>query len=991
MSIVLAEDKQYYQDAAAIYAGAETLFQDEDTQPIHVPIIAPKRKINFDLVEDVPELNFSYDYLKEAMKHPGFMRSIALIGPLHSGKTSFVDIFVKHVRDTRSQKDKDKQVRVAKEQVNLVGNSATDSPWDNFKQTKPTAILDRYTDTRLDERERGISLKATPLSYMLADSRGKSHLINVMDTPGHVNFRDEADVATRMSDGILVVIDAAMGATECLKRHLNHLLAVDGVQPSNLILVISQIDRLVLELRLPPNDAYFKLKYMIDEVNAAVAEFTGVRTRTFKPEIGNVLFASGKFKFAFSLRSFATAIYVAPTRQDSNQSFLLESGEAPCSTPEEADVFAQCLWGDVYCDSGKFSKNPNDAGKRSFVQFVLEPLYKIMGACLGEEKESLQVILAEMGVFLSPRVLDANTSDILEAVMDALLGGVSAVVDAIAEFVPNPIAGGAGKVARFYTGNQASATAAGMLSGDPAAPLVVHCVKSVHTPDCLDFLRLARVYAGTLTVGQPVKVLGESYSARSGETEDACVSVVEGLFIPGGRYLVDVESVGPGNWVFISGLSAGGHKTCTVVDVSSQDEIEGEEMEIFRPIQFSTATAAVKVACEPLHPTELPRMVEGLRKLDRAYPQLHTRVEESGEHVVIGTGELYLDCALHDLRKLYGGDLLLEIKLADPVVVFSETVTETSQYQCSSASPNKLNALSFIAEPLSAMELSTILGPVSVESQFVAKDEFYLSKQWRKERQSLLTDSCGWDALAARSLWAFGPDWETGANILLNDTLPDQVSKADLASIREPIVQGFQWATREGPLVEEPMRNCKFKLLDAFLNGSEIARGNGQIIPTACRGIYASFLTASPRLMEPINLVEIECPAESLQTVFGILSRRRGHVLKDGPKPGTPLTTVLAYLPAIDSFGFETDLRLHTRGAAFGLSWFDHWAVVPGDPLDAQVVIRPLEAAPQQYLARDFLLKTRRRKGLAEEVLVQKYMDDVVGMGLVRGDGGDMW
>ena len=187
------------------------------------------------------------------------------------------------------------------------------------------------------------------------------------------------------------------------------------------------------------------------------------------------------------------------------------------------------------------------------------------------------------------------------------------------------------------------------------------------------------------------------------------------------------------------------------------------------------------------------------------------------------------------------------------------------------------------------------------------------------------------------------------------------------------------------------MRNCKFKLLDAFLNGSEIARGNGQILPTACRGIYASFLTASPRLMEPINLVEIECPAESLQTVFGILSRRRGHVLKDGPKPGTPLTTVLAYLPAIDSFGFETDLRLHTRGAAFGLSWFDHWAVVPGDPLDAQVVIRPLEAAPQQYLARDFLLKTRRRKGLAEEVLVQKYMDDVVGMGLVRGDGGDMW
>jgi U5 small nuclear ribonucleoprotein component len=210
------------------------------------------------------------------------------------------------------------------------------------------------------------------------------------------------------------------------------------------------------------------------------------------------------------------------------------------------------------------------------------------------------------------------------------------------------------------------------------------------------------------------------------------------------------------------------------------------------------------------------------------------------------------------------------------------------------------------------------------------------------------------------------------------------VRKSDLTSIRESVVQGFQWAMREGPLIEEPVRNCKLKLLDAVLSNDNIARGSGQIIPTVCRSVYGAVLTASPRLMEPMKIVEIECPADCVQSVFNVLSRRRGHVIKDGPKPGTPLHTMHAFIPAIDSFGFETDLRIFTHGQGFGVSWFDHWAVVPGDPLDATITLRPLEQAPQQLLARDFFLKTRRRKGLSEEIQLEKYLDDVVSLGLAR-------
>ena len=985
MSIVLAEDKQHYQDVVTLYAGAETIFQEEDTQPIVVPIIAPTRTINFDLVEDQPELNFTYEYLEAAMNVPRFIRTISLVGALHAGKTSFLDLVVNYVRDTRSQKERDSVVMLARSELKSAGNQAVDSPWDNFKQTKSSTILAKYTDTRLDERERRISLKSTPLSYLVPDSRGKSHVIHIIDTPGHVNFRDECDASVRISDGVAVVVDSVIGATECLKQQIRSLITVGGFEPSHLVLVLTQVDRFVLELRMPPTDAFFKLKHIIDDLNVFIAETLGTRTRTFRPETGNVVFASGKYNFAFTLESFARVMYA--TAQESP--FLLLNRNRLSSISEEAESFGRLLWGDMYCESGTFSNKPTEPGtsKRTFVQFVLEPLYKILGACVGEEKEQLQALLSEVGVYLPSHILDSDVDVVIQSAMDCLFGtsSISCFVDTISPYIPHAIDGGARIARRFYAGSTKSEEGAAMASCDPQGPLMVHCLKSMHTPDCTEFRVLARIFSGTIKKGDSVRLLGESYSFRNGETEDQVVSTVSRVLIPGGRYFVETHSAPAGNLVILEGLSAM-RKTCTLVSLD-----RSEEAEIFRPLAFSTYAPTIKVSCEPLQPADLPRLVEALRRLDRAYPQLVAKVEESGEHVIIGTGELYLDCALHDLRKLYGGDRLLEIKLSDPVVVFNETCSETSQFQCSAASPNKLNALSFIAEPLSEQEVSILTGPEGERARgYEDREIFFLSKEFKKERSTLLTDRAGWDALAARNLWAFGPDWTSPSSscVLLNDTLPDQVPKTDLLDIREGVVQGFQWATREGPLVEEPLRNCKVKLLDAILHGEdEIARGSGQIIPTACRAIHASILTAGPRLLEPVNLVEIEVPADLMDAVMKVLSKRRGHVVRDWANPGTVLKTVIAHVPAIESFGLETDLRLYTKGMGFCLSWFDHWAVVPGDPLDQQVgQLPPLEPAPQMYLARDFLLKTRRRKGLAEDIVVQKYIDDVVSLGLFRGE-----
>ena len=79
--------------------------------------------------------------------------------------------------------------------------------------------------------------------------------------------------------------------------------------------------------------------------------------------------------------------------------------------------------------------------------------------------------------------------------------------------------------------------------------------------------------------------------------------------------------------------------------------------------------------------------------------------------------------------------------------------------------------------------------------------------------------------------------------------------------------------------------------------------------------------------MEPYYFVEVQAPADCVSAVYTVLARRRGHVTQDAPIPGSPLYSIKAFIPAIDSFGFETDLRTHTQGQAFCLSVFHHWQV----------------------------------------------------------------
>lgn len=126
-------------------------------------------------------------------------------------------------------------------------------------------------------------------------------------------------------------------------------------------------------------------------------------------------------------------------------------------------------------------------------------------------------------------------------------------------------------------------------------------------------------------------------------------------------------------------------------------------------------------------------------------------------------------------------------------------------------------------------------------------------RQEMKARARHLSDKYEWDATESRKIWCFGPEG-TGPNLVIDTTKGVQY----LNEIKDSVVAGFQWATKEGPLCEENVRGVRFNIKDVTLHTDAIHRGGGQIIPTARRCFLACMLTAKPGLMEPVYLCEIQ-------------------------------------------------------------------------------------------------------------------------------------
>lgn len=776
----------------------------------------------------------------------------------------------------------------------------------------------RYMSTREDEQERGITIKASSISlfFEMADKDNlpkeaisAEFLINLIDSPGHVDFSSEVTAALRVTDGALVVVDCVEGVCVQTETVLRQALT-ERIKP---VLFVNKIDRFLLELQLDKEEAYQSFRKAIESVNVIISTYNDKVMGDIQvlPERGTVGFGSGLQQWGFTLGKFAS-LYASKF-----------------GVPKEK--LMNRLWGDNYFDpeGKKWTTNPSTAsGKplaRAFCQFVLEPIYQLARAIMDMDKDKINKMLTQLQVTLSNEDWDNQGKPLLKIVMRKFLPAAEAILEMIVIHLPSPLVAQKYRVETLYEGPMDDEVAVAVRNCDPEGPLTMYVSKMVPTSDKGRFYAFGRVFSGKISTGQKVRIMGPNYIP--GKKEDLCIKNIQRTVLMMGRKTEQIEDCPCGNIVGLVGVDQFLVKSGTITTSEVAHNI--------RVMKFSVSPV-VRVAVEPKNPADLPKLVEGLKRLAKSDPCVQCYSEESGEHIVAGAGELHLEICLKDLAEDHAG---IEIKTSDPVVSFRETVTTESDRVCLSKSPNKHNRLFVKAEPMSdQLQLDIENGKVG------PKDD-------PKVRAKLLTEDHGWDPTDAKKIWCFGPE-TTGPNLLVDMTKGVQY----LAEIKDSCVGAFQWASKEGVMCDENMRGIRFNVLDVTLHADAIHRGGGQIIPTARRVFYAAELTANPRLMEPVYLVEIQTPEQAMGGIYGVLNRRRGHVISEERRQGTPLFNLKAYLPVLESFGFTADLRSHTQGQAFPQCVFDHWQVVQGDPID------------KSTKAYQIAMATRKRKGLQDEI-----------------------
>ena len=778
----------------------------------------------------------------------------------------------------------------------------------------------RFMDTRDDEKERGITIKSTAISmYFPMDKEelgavkspmnGHEFLINLIDSPGHVDFSSEVTAALRVTDGALVVVDCIEGVCVQTETVLRQALG-ERIKP---VVCLNKVDRALLELQVDKEDLYQSFSRTIESCNVVIATYNDpvLGESQVYPEQGTVAFGSGLHGWAFTLRQFANR-------------YAKKFGV-------DKDKMMNKLWGENYFNprTKKWASKDTDADgnrlERAFNMFILDPIYRIFESIMNFKKDETKKLLEKLEIVLTQDEQELEGKALLKLVMRKFLPAGDALLEMVVINLPSPVVAQRYRVETLYEGPMDDENAIGIRDCDPNGPLMLYVSKMVPTSDKGRFYAFGRIFSGTVRSGPKIRIQGPNYTP--GRKEDLFIKSIQRTVLMMGRYIEPIEDCPAGNILGLVGVDQFLLKNGTLTS--------SETAHNMKVMKFSVSPV-VQVAVEVKNANDLPKLVEGLKRLSKSDPCVQSWIAESGEHIVAGAGELHLEICLNDLENEHAG---IPLKKSDPVVGYRETVQAESSMVALSKSQNKHNRLYVIAQPLDedlCKEIET--GKVN------PRDDF-------KIRARHLADNYGWDVTDARKIWCFGPE-TTGPNLLVDVTKGVQY----LNEIKDSCVAAFQWATKEGVCCEESVRGVRYNIMDVTLHTDAIHRGGGQIIPTTRRVCNAAALLAQPGLQEPMFLVEIQCPDSGLGGIYSTLSKRRGQVFSEEPRVGTPMVTVKAYLPVSESFGFNGELRQATGGQAFPQSVFDHWALMNGVASDKNSKIYEL------------VKSIRIRKGLKEDV-----------------------
>ncbi|ODV59753.1 GTPase RIA1 [Ascoidea rubescens DSM 1968] len=946
----------------------------------------------------------------------------------------------------------------------------------------------RYLDSRPDEQSRGITMESSSISLyfrVLQKVEGSSspkvneHLINLIDSPGHIDFSSEVSVASRLCDGAVVLVDVVEGVCSQTIGVLRQCW-IDNLKP---ILVLNKIDRLITELRLSPEETYIHLSKIIETVNAVLGSFfAGQRMQDdllwrekleknlstkedesqkfvenddkdlyFDPIKNNVVFASSIDSWGFTISQFALFY---ESKLHMNRSTL-----------------QKVLWGDYYFSpkSKKILTSKGLKGKNLkplFVSFVLDNIYKVYQNTIVEKNMAqLEKIISVLNLKISPRDLKSkDTKNLLKIIMAQWLPLSSSVLLTVIQKLPSPIDSQKERVA-FLIEDSPSAQLideklkAGILNCASDSPVSCYVSKMLSIPeeelaqkytpnmddiiergrkarseakkaadaleatsalflhgDDLDSSNLtskqtsdfefefefeededeetqkpvvlptehligfARVFSGKLKVGDSLLALGPKYDP-SVPAEHVAKITISSLYLIMGREFASVQEIPPGNICGIGGLEGKVLKNGTLISPN----ITGINMaSIFK------SSPIVKVSIEPVDPTQMKYLENGLKLLNEADPCVETYVEDNGELILATAGELHLERCLKDLKERFAG---IEIQVSKPLIPYRETIVfandmsppinETLGRGFSKLVVGDIK-LVFKVQPL-YKEVTKILienqalieqftNPKNIRAKALSKrvSDFQKMLQEVFEENHYTKDE---EVLNVENIVSFGPK-RVGPNICFDFTKGNNFKRLFLESNNnnknifeheDSIVSAFQLGTLLGPLADEPVQGIAVIVfsLETLSDSNDIS---GKLIRGTRESIKNGFLDWSPRIMLAMYQSTIQTSPEAIGKVYSVIQRCRGHIISEEMKEGTPFFTINSRIPVIEAFGFSDEIRKKTSGAANPQLVFAGFESIDENPFwipNTEEELEELgEFAERENVARKYVNDIRRSKGL---------------------------
>merc|ERR1711893_188577 len=290
------------------------------------------------------------------------------------------------------------------------------------------------------------------------------------------------------------------------------------------------------------------------------------------------------------------------------------------------------------------------------------------------------------GIKLNHDDKENNEKQLLKVVMRKWLPAGDALLQMITIHLPSPVTAQKYRTELLYEGPKDDEVAISMKDCNPEGPLMMYVSKMVPTTDKGRFYAFGRVFSGICTTGKKVRIMGPNF--LPGKKEDLYIKNIQRTILMMGRYIEPIEDVPCGNICGLVGVDQFLVKTGTITTFDAAHNL--------RVMKFSVSPV-VRVAVECKNPSDLPKLVEGPKRLAKSDPMVQCSIEESGEHIVAGAGELHIEICLKDLEEDHAQ---IPLKKSDPVVSYRESVNNESDRMCLSKSPNKHNRLFMKCEPM---------------------------------------------------------------------------------------------------------------------------------------------------------------------------------------------------------------------------------------------------------------------------------------------------